>query len=69
MVSCPNLDCGSWRKADAEGNNPYWAELEHHHNFSRASLMRLLAEEGFIPLDYSISTRYKSCMELLARRV
>jgi hypothetical protein len=31
--------------------------------------MRLLAEEGFIPLDYSISTRYKSCMELLARRV
>jgi 2-polyprenyl-3-methyl-5-hydroxy-6-metoxy-1,4-benzoquinol methylase len=69
MISCPNLDSGSWRKSNAEGLNPYWAELEHHHNFSRASLMRLLAEEGFIPVDYSISTRYKSCMELIARRV
>ena len=68
MISCPNLDSGSWRKANAEGVNPYWSELEHHHNFSRASLMRLLAEEGFIPVDYSISTRYKSCMEVIARR-
>lgn len=69
MISCPNLDSGSWRKANAEGINPYWSELEHHHNFSRASLMRLLAEEGFIPVDYSISARYKSCMEVIARRV
>lgn len=69
MISCPNLDSGSWRKANAEGVNPYWSELEHHHNFSRASLMRLLAEEGFIPIDYSISARYKSCMEVIARRV
>ena len=68
MISCPNLDSGSWRKANADGTNPYWIELEHHHNFSRASLMRLLAEEGFIPVDYSISTRYKSCMEVIARR-
>ena len=68
MVSCPNLDSGSWRKANADGINPYWSELEHHHNFSRASLMRLLAQEGFIPVDYSISTRYKSCMEVIARR-
>jgi FkbM family methyltransferase len=68
MISCPNLDSGSWRKSNAEGLNPYWAELEHHHNFSRASLMHLLSEEGFIPVDYSISTRYKSCMELIARR-
>ncbi len=68
MISCPNLDSGSWRKANAEGVNPYWSELEHNHNFSRASLMRLLAEEGFVPIDYSISTRYKSCMEVIARR-
>jgi len=68
MVSCPNLDSGSWGKANAEGINPYWSELEHHHNFSRASLMRLLAEEGFFPVDYSISTRYKCCMEVIARR-
>ena len=69
MISCPNLDCGSWRKSNADGVNPYWAEIEHHHNFSRASLMRLLAEEGFKPLSYHISARYKSCMEIIARRV
>lgn len=68
MVSCPNLDCGSWRKSTADGVNPYWGEIEHHHNFSRASLMRLLAQEGFIPLNYSISPRYKSCMEVIAQR-
>lgn len=68
MISCPNLDSGSWREANAKGVNPYWSELEHHHNFSRASLMRLLAEEGFVPVDYSISIRYKSCMEVIARR-
>jgi len=69
VISCPNLDCGSWRKSTADGVNPYWAEIEHHHNFSRASLMRLLAEEGFQPLSYHISARYKSCMEVIARRV
>jgi len=68
MISCPNLDCGSWRKSNADGVNPYWGEIEHHHNFSRASLMRLLAEEGFQPLSYHISVRYKSCMEIIARR-
>ena len=68
MISCPNLDCGSWRKSNAGGANPYWSEIEHHHNFSRASLMRLLAEEGFQPLSYHVSTRYKSCMEIIARR-
>ena len=69
LVSCPNLDCGSWRKSTADGANPYWGEIEHYHNFSRTSLMRLLAEEGFIPLDFTISTRYRSCMEIIARRV
>jgi len=69
MISCPNLDCGSWRKSNADGVNPYWGEIEHHHNFSRASLMRLIAEEGFQPLSYHISARYKSCMEIIARRV
>lgn len=69
VVSCPNMDSGSWRRATSDGSNPYWSELEHHHNFSRASLMRLLAQEGFIPTEYSVSTRYKSCMEIVSRRV
>lgn len=68
-LSCPNLDAASWRAMTAQGHNPYWAELEHFHNFSRATLMRLLVEEGFMPVDYTVSPRYKSCMEVLARRV
>ena len=68
VVSCPNLDCGSWRQSTTKGINPYWGEIEHHHNFSRSSLMRLLAQERFMPLEYSISARYKSCMEVVARR-
>ena len=69
VVSCPNLDCASWRQANIAGTNPYWSELEHCHNFSRTSLMRLLMQEGFEPLEYSISSRYKSCMEVVARKV
>jgi SAM-dependent methyltransferase len=68
LVSCPNLDCGSWRRSTVDGTNLYWGEIEHLHNFSRTSLMRLLAEEGFVSLEYSVSTRYRSCMEVIARR-
>ena len=69
VVSCPNLDSASWRQSNISGTNPYWSELEHCHNFSRASLMHLLMEEGFQPLEYNISPRYKSCMEVIARKV
>lgn len=68
VVSCPNYDCASWRASTKAGNNPYWGEIEHFHNFSRASLMRLLSQEGFLPVDYQISRRYKSCMEITAIR-
>ena len=68
VVSCPNYDCASWRATSKAGTNPYWGEIEHFHNFSRASLMRLLAQEGFMPVDYQVSRRYKSCMEITAVR-
>jgi SAM-dependent methyltransferase len=68
LVSCPNMEAASWRSMDLTGTNPYWQEIEHFHNFGRASLMRLLVEEGFAPVDYAVSTRYKSCMEVIARR-
>lgn len=68
FVSCPNYDCAPWRASTRAGVNPYWGEIEHFHNFSRASLMRLLCQEGFAPVDYQISRRYKSCMEILAVR-
>jgi Tfp pilus assembly protein PilF/SAM-dependent methyltransferase len=67
FVSCPNLDCASWRAMDAEAGNPYWIEIEHLHNFSRARLVALLRECGFEPVAYGVSQRYKACMEIIAR--
>lgn len=68
FVSCPNMDCASWKAMDRERGNPYWMEIEHHHNFSRASLAALLRQHGFEPVDYSVSRRYKACMEIIAIR-
>lgn len=69
LVSCPNSACEPWRQMDKAGNNPYWVELEHHHNFSRESLVKLCREHGFKPVYYGISPRYKAGMEMAFRRV
>lgn len=68
FVSMPNMDSIVWRALDAAGTNPYWGEIEHYHNFTRARLNALLEECGFAPLDYNISERYRSCMEIVALR-
>ena len=68
FLSMPNADCYAWRMLDRLGANPYWGELEHYHNFGRASLYRLLRQNGFEPLSYGISERYYLCMEVIARR-
>ncbi|MBV8393850.1 MAG: class I SAM-dependent methyltransferase [Alphaproteobacteria bacterium] len=67
FVSMPNSDCAAWRLLDAGNANPYWGELEHFHNFSRARLYALLEEQGFEPLHYAVSERYRVCMEVIAR--
>jgi len=69
FVSMPNYDCMAWRLLDAANANPYWGELEHFHNFSRARLYALLGEQGFEPVHYAVSERYRVCMEVIARRV
>ncbi len=69
FVSMPNYDCRAWRLLDAGNANPYWGELEHFHNFSRARLEALLGEHGFEPVHYAVSERYRVCMEIIARRV
>lgn len=69
FASMPNYDCAVWRLLDATDSNPYWGELEHFHNFSRRRLYELLDEHGFEPLHYSVSERYRACMEVIARRV
>jgi 2-polyprenyl-3-methyl-5-hydroxy-6-metoxy-1,4-benzoquinol methylase len=68
FISCPNLNCVTWEFLDVQKANPYWVELEHYHNFSRSSLMRLLEEEGFALASYSVSPRYKACMQVIARK-
>jgi SAM-dependent methyltransferase len=68
FVSMPNYNCAAWRLADSAAVNPYWGELEHYHNFSRARLYRLLDEMGFEPVHYGISERYRLCMEVIATK-
>lgn len=47
---------------------PYWIEIEHCHNFTKDRLFALLAETGFESLDYDINHRYRSGMEIVARK-
>ncbi len=69
FVSMPHYDCATWRLLDTQNANPYWMEIEHYHNFSRPRLYDLLRENGFEPLCYSVSERYRMCMEVIARRI
>ena len=69
FLSMPNADCFLWQTLDRLGQNPYWSELEHLHNFGRRRLYRLLEERGFAPLRYGVSLRYRACMEVIAQKV
>lgn len=66
FVSMPNMDAPVWSYLDAQGENPYWTELEHLHNFGRRRMLALLTEVGFSHVRYGISQRYRACMELTA---
>jgi len=68
FVSMPNSDSFLWKSLDEAGKNPYWAELEHLHNFGRRRLYALLEEHGFSPRQYAVSTRYLACMEVIASK-
>jgi SAM-dependent methyltransferase len=68
LVSMPNSDSFLWQALTKQTANPYWGELEHFHNFGRRRLYALLREFGFEPLRYGVSSRYRICMEILARR-
>jgi len=69
FVSMPNYNCAAWRLLDAVNGNPFWGELEHFHNFSRPRLYALARDMGFEPVHYSISERYRVCMEVILRRL
>lgn len=69
FLSMPNSDSFLWETLTRNEANPYWAELEHYHNFGRRRLYRLLAEHGFAPRRYGVSVRYRACMEVIAQKV
>ena len=66
FVSCPNADSFLWALLTQQKINPYWMELEHYHNFGRKRLYSLLREQGFEPVNYSVSQRYRAGMEIIA---
>lgn len=66
VISLPDMSCSSWRMMDAEKANPYWMEIEHHHNFTRERLVALLREHGFGVAGFAIPNRYKAQMEVYA---
>jgi SAM-dependent methyltransferase len=68
LISLPNLGSPIWKLLDQLGQNPYWTEMEHFHNFSRDSLCAILRNQGFSPVQYGISERYRACMEVIAIR-
>jgi 2-polyprenyl-3-methyl-5-hydroxy-6-metoxy-1,4-benzoquinol methylase len=68
FVSMPNADSFIWQALTRKGENPYWGEIEHYHNFGRRRLYALLAECGFEPIRYAVSARYRACMEVVARK-
>lgn len=69
FASMPNCDSVVWHALDAQKANPYWGEIEHYHNFSRTRLYALLAAQGFKPVRYGISERYRVCMEVAAIKI
>lgn len=66
VISLPDGMCSSWRIMDATKTNPYWMEIEHHHNFSRSRLASLLKQWGFTIVDFATPYRYKAQMEIYA---
>ncbi len=68
VLSLPDRTCSSWRLMDSVKANPYWIEIEHHHNFSRTQLLQLLQQSGFEPAGFAIPLRYKAQMEVYAVR-
>lgn len=67
FISMPNCSAPLWHYWNSTDQNPYWHEIEHYHNFTRERLYAILRETGFEPVHYNISSRYRGCMEVLAK--
>jgi 2-polyprenyl-3-methyl-5-hydroxy-6-metoxy-1,4-benzoquinol methylase len=56
VVGTTDLTSSSWKVMDAEKVNPYWQDLERHHNFSRERLLGLVKECGFEVVGFGLAT-------------
>ena len=68
LLSMPNIDSTAWKLSTQFSKNPYWDEIEHCHNFGKDRLYALLEEQGFKPIRYGISNRYRMCMEIICTK-
>lgn len=65
LLSLPNMGSLCARYLTGSGENPYWREIEHYHNFTRERLYALLRECGWEPMRCRISERYRLGLEVL----
>ena len=68
VISTADMSSSTWQAMESEKTNPYWTDLERHHNFSRDRLVLLLRESGFEIADFAISGRARAQMEIYAMR-
>jgi SAM-dependent methyltransferase len=68
LITTPNRSAPAWTFLDQKHQNPYWGELEHCHAFTKYHLKSLLLDEGFRPMAYRVSERYRLGMEILAMK-
>jgi SAM-dependent methyltransferase len=66
FCATPNMASIVWRIMDSTGENTYWDEIEHYHNFTRERLYALLDATGFRPVFYNVNERYRACMDVIA---
>jgi protein O-GlcNAc transferase len=69
VLSLPNMDAMPFNLLHAQNANPYWGEIARTQMFGRERLYALLREQGFQPLEYQVSPRLRSGMDVIARRV
>lgn len=69
LISMPNAGAPLWDHLNETNSNPYWYNIGHYHNFTRANLYSLLRATGFEPVHYNAAERYRCCMEVLAKPV
>jgi 2-polyprenyl-3-methyl-5-hydroxy-6-metoxy-1,4-benzoquinol methylase len=69
FAAMPNMATAVWRLLDTGGNNPFWGNFEHYHNFTRERLYALLQTHGFKPAAYAVSERDPSVMEVIAVKI